>query len=74
MLQHAFTVPAADGLGLIRVGAETDAENLASQNLLRAKGFREWGHARANYDRADNSISDSAYFELLARDYKPTRS
>lgn len=74
VLRHAFTVPAADGLGLIRVGAETDAENLASQNLLRAKGFREWGHARANYDRADNSISDSTYFELLARDYKPTRS
>lgn len=74
VLQHAFTGPAGDGLGLKRVEAETDAENLASQNLLRIRGFREWGHAIANYDRADNSVSDSIYFELLAADYKPTRS
>lgn len=73
-LEHGFASAAEDGLGLTRVEAETDAENVPSQKLLRAHGFHEWGHARANYDRTDNSISDSTYFELLARDYWATRS
>ena len=73
-LAHGFAPLTQDGLGLTRVEADTDAENTASQDLLRARGFREWGHAHANYTRADGSISDSIYFELLAGDYAPTRS
>ncbi len=69
VLEHGFTPAAEDGLGLTRIEGETDAENGPSQNLLRAKGFREWGHALANYTRADGSLSDSTYFELLAVDY-----
>lgn len=74
VLAHAYASPATDGLGLTRVAAETDAENLPSQKLLRSRGFHQWGYARENYTRADNSVSDSSYFELLARDYEPTRS
>lgn len=74
VLEHGFAPSARDGLGLTRIGAEVDAENLPSQKLLCNRGFRQWGHARANYTRADGSVSDSAYFELLAEDYSPTRS
>lgn len=73
-LAHGFASPTQDGLGLIRIDADTDAENTASQKLLRERGFREWGRAHSDYTRADGSISDSIYFELLARDYEPTRS
>ena len=59
---------------MIRIDADTDAENTASQKLLRQRGFREWGHAHADYTRNDGSVSDSIYFELLAQDYEPTRS
>ncbi len=74
VLDHAFTPLERDGLGLSRIEACTDAENLASQNLLRSKGFREWGQARANYSRADGSVSDSTYFELLAADHRAPQS
>nr|WP_279538816.1 GNAT family N-acetyltransferase [Allobranchiibius sp. GilTou38] len=73
-LAHGFAPPTQDGLGLIRIDADTDAENVDSQKLLRDRGFREWGHAHADYTRADGSISNSIYFELLAADYEPTRS
>lgn len=73
-LVFAFTPSSQDGLGLTRVSADTDAENTASQKLLRNRNFHEWGHATGDYTRSDGSVGDSTYFELLAENYPDTRS
>jgi RimJ/RimL family protein N-acetyltransferase len=54
------------GLGLIRLHAATDSENFASQSILRSAGFSQWGADRQAWRRADGSLSDGTYFELLA--------
>lgn len=69
-LTFAFTPASKNGLGLTRVSADTDAENTASQKLLRARGFHEWGHATGDYTRPDGSVGDSTYFELRAENYQ----
>ncbi len=70
----AFTPAARDGLDLTRIAAATDAENAASQKLLRARQFTRWGCATGDYTRSDGSVGDSVYWELLAEDYEPDRS
>lgn len=73
-LAFAFAASSQDGLGLTRVSADTDAENIASQKLLRNRNFREWGHATGDYTRSDGSVGDSTYFEMLSKNYLGTRS
>ncbi len=73
-LTFAFTPASKDGLGLTRISAETDAENTASRNLLRARNFTLWGAARGDYTRSDGSVGDSAYYELLSADFEPDKS
>lgn len=63
VVEHSF-----DTLGLTRLHAETDLENIASQRILLKAGFRLWGTDRAAYTNADGSVTDGAYFELLAAD------
>ncbi|WP_446665405.1 GNAT family N-acetyltransferase [Flexivirga sp. B27] len=70
---HAFTSTQDGGLGLTRLYAETDLDNVASQSVLRAAGFRKWGEDRQAYTAADGRITDGAYFELLAGDDRETQ-
>ena len=46
---------------LIELGAATAA-------ILRRAGLREWGNDRQAWRRADGSLSDGSYVELLATD------
>lgn len=66
VLQHAFAASADGGLGLHRLHAFTDAENAASQRVLRRQGFRCWGQDHQSMVRSDGTRSGGAFFELLA--------
>jgi RimJ/RimL family protein N-acetyltransferase len=66
VLDHAFTPVEDGGLGVVRLHAGTDSDNYASQAILRAAGFTQWGADHHAWRRTDGSLSDGAYFELLA--------
>jgi len=66
VIAHAFTPVESDGLGLVRLHAGTDRDNIASQSILRSAGFDQWGADHQAWRRRDGSLSDGAYFELLA--------
>jgi RimJ/RimL family protein N-acetyltransferase len=66
VIAHAFALTMDGGLGLRRLYAATDADNYASQAILRAAGFRQWGADHQAWRRTDGSLSDGAHFELLA--------
>jgi len=68
LIAHAFTTVASGGLGLTRLHAATDSDNGPSQAVLRAAGFTQWGADHQGWRRADGSLSDGRYFELLAVD------
>jgi RimJ/RimL family protein N-acetyltransferase len=68
VLEHAFRPVTDGGLGLVRVHAGADRDNEASQAVLRSAGLREWGRDRQAWRRADGSLADGVYFELLAND------
>lgn len=73
VLEHAFAPVPDGGLGLTRLHAGTDADNLASQATLERVGFRRWGEDRQAWRRTDGTLSDGAYFELLASDGRVDR-
>ncbi|MBC7558827.1 MAG: GNAT family N-acetyltransferase [Dermatophilaceae bacterium] len=66
VIAHAFAPVESGGLGLIRLHAGTNSDNFASQSILRAAGFTQWGADHRAWRRSDGSLSDGAYFELLA--------
>jgi RimJ/RimL family protein N-acetyltransferase len=66
VITHAFTPVAGGGLGLVRLHAATDSDNLASRSILLSAGFTQWGADHQAWRRADGSLSDGTYFELLA--------
>ena len=68
VVTHAFRPVANGGLGLTRLHAGTDSDNLASQAILLGAGFRRWGADHQAWRRTDGSLSDGAHFELLATD------
>ncbi|WP_265447677.1 GNAT family N-acetyltransferase [Flexivirga meconopsidis] len=68
VVPHAFSRADHGGMGLTRLHAATDLDNVASQALLTGAGFRRWGQDRQAYTGSDGTISDGAYFELLATD------
>lgn len=68
VLKQAFTSADEGGLGLTRLHAETDLDNLASRSVLEQVGFRQWGADRQAYRGSDGMLTDGAYFELLAAD------
>jgi RimJ/RimL family protein N-acetyltransferase len=63
---YAFRPVADGGLGLVRLHAATDSDNYASQSILRSAGFTQWGADHKAWRRADGSLSDGVYFEILA--------
>lgn len=69
VLAHAFAPVGEGGLGLTRVQAGTDSDNLASQAVLRRAGFRQWGEDRQAFRARDGQLTDGTYFELLATDH-----
>jgi RimJ/RimL family protein N-acetyltransferase len=73
IIDHAFTPVSEGGLGLARLYAETDLDNVASQTILLRAGFRRWGQDRYAYRSGSGEITDGAYFELLATDERLDR-
>jgi RimJ/RimL family protein N-acetyltransferase len=68
VITHAFTPVDNGGLGLVRLHAGTNSDNYASQAILRAAGFTQWGADHQAWRRSDGSLSDGTYFELLVPD------
>jgi len=66
VIAHAFTPVEQGGLGLVRLHAATDSDNHASRSILLSSGFTQWGADHQAWRRADGSLSDGTYFELLA--------
>jgi RimJ/RimL family protein N-acetyltransferase len=66
VVPHSFRPVTDGGLGLVRLHAATDSDNYASQSILRSAGFTKWGADHKAWRRADGSLSDGVYFELLA--------
>jgi [ribosomal protein S5]-alanine N-acetyltransferase len=56
-------------LGLRRIFADTDPDNVGSIALLRALGFRKEGHLRAEWE-THIGIRDSLIFGLLAEEWQ----
>ena len=71
VVAYAFRPVADGGLGLVRLHAATDSDNYASQAILRSAGFRQWGADHKAWRRADGSLSDGLYFELLTDEPDP---
>jgi RimJ/RimL family protein N-acetyltransferase len=65
VVAHAYRPVADGGLGLTRLHAGTDNDNHASQSILRAAGFTQWGADHQAWRRTDGTLSDGVYFELL---------
>ena len=65
VIAHAFTPVEHGGLELSRLHATTDRDNYTSQSVLRSAGFTQWGADHQAWRRADGSLSDGVYFELL---------
>ncbi len=68
VLAHGFAPAADGGLGLTRIQAATDSDNLASRAVLLRAGFRQWGADHQAFRRRDGSLADGSHFELLAAD------
>lgn len=73
LLDHAFAGFDDGGLGLTRLHAATDADNLASQSVLLRAGFRETARERQSYRNAFDDLVDGVIFELLACDDRGDR-
>ena len=64
-IAHALRPVAEGGLGLRRLVAETAADNEASNAVLRADGFTEFGREHEVDQLADGWWGDGLYWELL---------
>jgi len=69
VVTHAFLAADEGGMGLTRLHAGTDLDNVASQQVLERAGFARWGVDHQAYSRSDGTPSDGAYYELLASDF-----
>ena len=73
IIDHAFAPVSEGGMGLARLYAATDLDNVASQAVLLRAGFRRWGQDRHAFRNADGDVTDGAYFELLSTDERVDR-
>lgn len=73
LLPHAFGNPRAGGMGLHRLAANVDADNLASQRALWAAGFRRSGVEQQSLTYADDPPTAQLTFELLRDDDRPAQ-
>ena len=63
-LDHAF-----DGLGLERIEADIDPDNLASCRLVERAGFVREGYLRERW-RVGGGVQDTALYGLLRREWR----
>ncbi|WP_353508244.1 GNAT family N-acetyltransferase [Intrasporangium sp.] len=63
---YAFAPTEDGGLGLRRLVAETAADNVASNAVLRAVGFTEFGREHATDLLPDGTYGDGLHWELLS--------
>lgn len=68
LLPHAFGSPSVGGMGLHRLAANVDADNLASQQALWSAGFRRSGVEQQSLTYADDAPTAQLAFELLGSD------
>ncbi|MEV4457388.1 GNAT family protein [Microbispora sp. NPDC049633] len=61
----------AEELGLRRAEAHTRLENLASQRVLRANGFRPWGVAHSHIS-LDGAWHDEVFWQRLLDEAPPS--
>ena len=73
VIGHAFAPTQEGGLGLRRLQAGTDLENLASQLVLARAGFHHIGNDRSAFRMDDGRLADGASFELLSTDPRQAR-
>ncbi len=73
VIATAFGPREDGGLGLSRLHAGTDLDNLPSQAVLEKAGFRRFGTDRAAYRMDDGDLRGGAYFELLRTDRRVDR-
>ena len=66
LVGHAFADPADGGLGLHRLEAGTDVDDVASARVLRRAGFTLIGTEHAMMAHDDGPPTDAALYELLA--------
>lgn len=64
-LAHAF-----DGIGLNRIEADIDPENIASCKLVERAGFKREGYLRERW-RVGGGVQDTALYGLLRSDRRP---
>ena len=64
-VRHALTPTSEGGLGVRRMVAETASDNEASNAVLRAVGFIEFGREHAVDRLADGSPADALHWELV---------
>ncbi|HET6667082.1 MAG TPA: GNAT family N-acetyltransferase [Intrasporangium sp.] len=65
-ISYAFRPKEDGGLGLRRLVAETAADNVASNAVLRSVGFTEFGRERATDPLPDGTYGDALHWELLS--------
>lgn len=65
-ITYSFAPKEGGGLGLRRLVAETAADNVASNAVLRAVGFTEFGRERATDALPDGTYGDALHWELLS--------
>ncbi len=61
----ALRPTAEGGFGLRRLVAETAADNAASNRVLEATGFRQWGREHRVDELPDGSFGDGLHWELI---------
>ncbi|HET7303457.1 MAG TPA: GNAT family N-acetyltransferase [Segeticoccus sp.] len=69
LMAHAFTPAADGGLGLHRLHAGADVDNIASQRVLRRAGMRLIGVEQRCCAHEDGPPTDGPLFEVLAEEY-----
>ncbi|MET0997154.1 MAG: GNAT family N-acetyltransferase [Marmoricola sp.] len=68
VVRHCFVPWEDGGLGMRRLWADAELENLASRRVLESAGFVQTGIDRASEQRPDGTWADQARYDVLAAD------
>jgi RimJ/RimL family protein N-acetyltransferase len=74
VVRHALTPSSDGGLGLLRLLAHAAEGNSASRRVIEANGFTQVGRERKGIRLRDDSLVDTASYDLLAEEYAGTGS
>jgi RimJ/RimL family protein N-acetyltransferase len=70
VVRHAFAPIGAGGMGLRRLTLHAASGNVASQQVARVNGFREYGRERSAELLGDGEYDDMVLFDLLATEWE----